>query len=133
MDQIEHNKQTLRQFFDLLGTPDVEGLKAFMDDAIEWIIPQDPRYSPLAGGRDKQGWEMTYRGFLAKMPKGARYRIIGMTAEGDRVAVEAESLADTPKGPFNNRYHFLFVLKDGKIVRAKEYADSLYMHMFASG
>jgi ketosteroid isomerase-like protein len=59
------------------------------------------------------------------------YTITGPTAEGDRVAAEVEGSADTPAGPFHNRYHFLFELRGGLIVVAKEYADSLYMHMFS--
>ncbi|MEJ2623004.1 MAG: nuclear transport factor 2 family protein [Pseudolabrys sp.] len=54
-----------------------------------------------------------------------------MTAEGDRVAAEVECSADTPAGPFHNRYHFLFALRDGLIVVATGYANSLYMHMFS--
>ena len=51
--------------------------------------------------------------------------------EGARVAAEVESNADTPAGPFHNRYHFLFEVRDGLVVVAKEYADSLYMYMFS--
>lgn len=130
MDQIARNKETLRQFFAVLGTDDIEGIKAFMADDLQWIVPQDPSMSPLAGTRTKEQWEALYRGFLTNMPSGARYDIVGITAEGDRVAVEAESHADTPRGHFSNRYHFLFQLRDGQITLAKEYADSLYMHMF---
>jgi len=130
MDQTLRNKEILREFFALLGTPDIEGIKAFMAEDIQWVVPQDPSLSPLAGTRTKEQWEALYRGFLANMPAGVRYEIGGMTAEGDRVAVEAESHAETPRGHFNNRYHFLFELRDGKIVLAKEYADSLYMYLF---
>ena len=89
-----------------------------------------PKYSELAGTRNKTQWIELYSGFISKMPNGARYEVIGVTAENDRVAVEAESFADTPLGPFHNRYHFLFILKNEKIRVAKEYADSLFMYKF---
>lgn len=85
-----------------------------MDDGIEWVIPQDPRFSPLADPQNKEQRIGTWRGFLSRVPDGARYTIIGLTAECDRMAAEAEGMADTPAGLFNNRYHFLFVIKDGE-------------------
>lgn len=131
MDESQRNKAVVEKFFSMLGTADVEGLKSFMADDLQWIVPQSPEFSPWAGVRTKSEWETLYRSFLKSMPNGATYQIVGMTAEGARVAVEAESHADTPVGPFGNRYHFLFELRGERIVVVKEYADSLYMYMFA--
>ncbi len=51
--------------------------------------------------------------------------IHGVTAQGDRVAVEAESYGKLKNGSvYNNKYHFLFILKDGKIAQVKEYNDT---------
>jgi ketosteroid isomerase-like protein len=51
----------------------------------------------------------------------------GVTAEGDRVAVEAESLGKLRNGrTYNNTYHFLFLFRDGKIYQAREYNDSAH-------
>ena len=48
-----------------------------------------------------------------------------MTAEGDRVAVEAESRGVHASGlPYNNYYHFLFRFRDGELVRLTEYMDT---------
>ncbi len=50
---------------------------------------------------------------------------IGTTAEGDRVAVEAESSVQLKAGgQYGNRYHFLFVVRDGKIRALNIYAGS---------
>lgn len=128
--QANENKQIILNFMQLLGSNQIDKLTAFMHDDLTWIIPQDPKYSTMAGNRNKTQWIELYSSFLAKMPNGARYEVIGITAENDRVALEAESFADTPLGEFHNRYHFLFVFKDGKILTAKEYADSLFMYKF---
>jgi hypothetical protein len=46
----------------------------------------------------------------------------GITAEGDRVAVEAESYGETASGKiYNNLYHFLFEVRGGKIQAVREY------------
>jgi ketosteroid isomerase-like protein len=49
------------------------------------------------------------------------------TVSGDRVAVETESRARTLSGrTYNNHYHFLFVLRGDKILRVKEYLDTMH-------
>ena len=46
-------------------------------------------------------------------------------AEGERVAVEAESHGELNNGAiYNNHYHFLFIVRDGKITAIKEYNDT---------
>ena len=48
-----------------------------------------------------------------------------MISEGDVVAVEAESYARLKNGGvYNNHYHFLFVLQDGKVKEVREYMDT---------
>jgi ketosteroid isomerase-like protein len=58
-------------------------------------------------------------------PQGIRFVIKAMTAEDDRVAVEAESEGMHVSGRlYGNQYHFLFRLRDGKVVELKEYMDT---------
>jgi ketosteroid isomerase-like protein len=48
-----------------------------------------------------------------------------MTAEDDRVAVEAVSEGLHATGQtYSNEYHFLFRFRDGKVVEFKEYMDT---------
>jgi ketosteroid isomerase-like protein len=58
--------------------------------------------------------------------------VIGMVAEGNKVAAEVRSYADLTDGrTYENQYHMLFTLRQGKIVEVKEYADTLLIaHMF---
>jgi ketosteroid isomerase-like protein len=54
-------------------------------------------------------------------------RIVGITAGGERVAVELEVGGPTKDGRnYDNRMHILFVVRDGKIVESKEYHDTLH-------
>jgi ketosteroid isomerase-like protein len=55
-----------------------------------------------------------------------RMSVKEMTAQGNRVAVEAESHAiHKPTGrTYNNFYHFLFEIDGGKITKMKEYCDT---------
>ena len=48
-----------------------------------------------------------------------------MTAEGDRVAIEATSRGTTFRGDeYRQEYHFLMRARDGKILEWKEYMDT---------
>jgi ketosteroid isomerase-like protein len=57
--------------------------------------------------------------------------ILGMTAEEDRVAVEASStgIANPANGKrYGNFYHLLVRIKDGQVVLYKEYQDTLHVY-----
>jgi ketosteroid isomerase-like protein len=51
-----------------------------------------------------------------------------MTAEGSRVAVEAESYGELKNGRvYNCLYHLLFIVTEGRIVAVKEYLDTKHL------
>lgn len=58
-----------------------------------------------------------------------RFKVHGLTAEADRVAMEAESWQPNPKNGrlYNQLYHYLFRVKDDQIVLYKEYQDTLHL------
>ena len=58
-------------------------------------------------------------------PNGASFEMTGIIAEGDKVAAEAHMTATTATGAvYDNLYHFLFTVEDGRISRMKEYMDT---------
>ena len=58
-------------------------------------------------------------------PEGLKFTILGLTAEADRVAIEAESDGMHVSGQrYQNQYHFLMRIRDGRIVELKEYMDT---------
>jgi len=60
--------------------------------------------------------------------RGITLTIEGITAEGERVAVEARSEGRLRTGArYANRYHWLFILRDGKIAVAREYNDTAHV------
>ncbi len=57
-----------------------------------------------------------------------KFKIHSITAEQDRVAVEAENTCVLVDGQtYDNFYVFLFVIKNGRIQRVNEYLDTLYL------
>ena len=58
---------------------------------------------------------------------GIDFTVHALTAEGDRVAAEVESHAPLVSGTtYNNHYHMLFEIRDGRIQVVKEYADTAH-------
>ena len=65
------------------------------------------------------------QGILEAFPNGIEFKITGITAENERVAVEVAGDAIHVSGkPYNNFYHFLLKIKNGKIIELKEYMDT---------
>jgi ketosteroid isomerase-like protein len=60
----------------------------------------------------------------AQLEQPFEIEIVGVTAEADRVALEMIGRARLKNGKrYQNHYHFLYIFRDGKISRMKEYCD----------
>jgi len=121
------NTDLVLSFFDLMNSRDPvrmgEAVALLADDATYWI----PGDWPNAGTFSKaQVAAMVTAGTdMFDGPLGIA--IHGITAEGERVAVEMESSGRFKDGrPYNNTYHWLFVVRDGQILTIKEYTDTAY-------
>ena len=64
-------------------------------------------------------------GIFDVFPKGLTFTVLGMVAEGNKVAVEATSEGEHVSGQiYTNEYHFLFEFRGDKVLRLKEYMDT---------
>ena len=99
--------------------------RGILDESL--LCPDAEWWIPGTGIVSKAEFQKIVDGFNALKTSDLTMEIKGVTAEGDRVAIEAEShgelINDTP---YNNTYHFLFLFENGKIRMAKEYNDSRY-------
>ena len=119
----ERNKQIALEFFDALNRGDGEHiLKAYAPDGICWTAGS----MPFSGTHTVAELGPIMADILGGFPDGLRFTIHGVTAEGDRVALEVESLGHHKSGKtYNNHYHFLMIFNDeGKIQEFKEYMDT---------
>ena len=122
-EQVERNKELARQFFHALSTSDVPKIVGtYADDGFVETMGQ----TLISGRFYKKQIEQAAGQVLGAFPEGIRFEIHEITAEGDRVAVEAESFAVHASGkPYNNKYHFLMKFSpDGKLLQFKEYMDT---------
>lgn len=125
---IESNKEVVRQFLAKFGTGDADGLiNSLTDDAVWWIGGK-PGDLPQAGAKSKEAISAVLRGVGAKIPGGIAMHIRGMIGEEDKVAAEVEAHGEITNGRiYNNEYHFLFTIREGRIAGVREYHDTLHL------
>ena len=121
---IEQNKQLARDFMDALGRADIAFIQnAFTADGTCWTAGS----MPISGTHSRDELAEAARGVLGVFPDGLKFTIKALTAEGDRVAIEAESYGRHASGKtYANQYHFLMRVRDGKITEWREYMDTMH-------
>jgi ketosteroid isomerase-like protein len=124
MNQAETNKQTVSRFLELFSSGDVgDTMAMFAEDATWWVAGT----MPISGTYSKAQFTDLLSGVLTSCKGPIKITPKAFTAEGDRVAVEAESYTETNQGRvYNNLYHFLFKVRDGQIAAVKEYLDTMH-------
>jgi len=117
----DQNKQITREFFEALSTGSDKYLDFYTDDSIIWTAG----HNAIGGTRTKAEVISFAQNILSAFPSGITFNITGITAEEERVAVEISGEAIHASGEtYNNQYHFLLKIKDGKILELKEYMDT---------
>jgi ketosteroid isomerase-like protein len=116
MIDTEANKAVARRYMQAVVDGDMAAIEALQHPDCTWWI--------LGFG------DMTRAAFLASVRDGlltAHKRvadIVGITAEGDRVAVEVRGEMTFPTTVYRNEYHNLLIVRDGLIVSGKEYMNT---------
>lgn len=132
MSQQSENKAIVFQFWDAFSNCRFdEALDLLAEDA-EWWVAGD--LGGVSGTYSKAQCGPMFAGISASTIEGVHVTPGIMTAEDDRVAMEATSQAVTVTGlSYANSYHVLHYLKDRKIVKVREYMDpSRIAQAFAS-
>jgi ketosteroid isomerase-like protein len=124
----ENNKKIVEQLFQALSSEDVESVLELLHEDVAWWI--SGQIEGISGTFSRQEMGELLRG-IGPVFKGGVIKITpsSMIAEDARVAAEAEAHGELNNGRrYNNLYHFLFEIEDGKIKSVKEYMDT--MHVF---
>ncbi|MBL8550538.1 MAG: nuclear transport factor 2 family protein [Hyphomonadaceae bacterium] len=124
------NKALVREFFDVLNKWNGLEAFAFLSDQGSWWAAGDLYAGDrrVTGAFSKAEYMALFKEIQASFPNGVMFTIHAMTAEGDRVAAEVESRGRHANGGlYNNRYHFLFVVENGKFSLIKEYNDTHHL------
>lgn len=118
----ETNKEIAREFMSVLTKADAEALdRLYAPDFELWTAGS----LPFSGRKSRVEAMANAPQVLGMFPDGLEFELVAMTAEGERVAIEAVSRGTHASGkPYANHYHFLMRIRDGQIVEFKEYMDT---------
>lgn len=120
----ETYKQMARNFLEASAKHDPDPIAALMHDEATYWTAGIPRLFAYGGTRSKAEI-VAYMATPSIFVGGAEVSFGEITAEDDRVAIEAVTSGTTSAGRFyTNAYHYLFVFRDGLIWRVKEYLDT---------
>jgi ketosteroid isomerase-like protein len=124
MSGIEDNKALVRRFMEAFSQADYKTALGLLDDEATWWVAGT---LPISGTHTKAAFTTLLDGIGDIVEGAISLSPKAFTAEGNRVAVETESFARTRNGRiYNNFYHFLFEIRGDKILRVKEYLDTMH-------
>lgn len=116
------NKQRVRAFFEAMNAGDAERIAAaYAEDGYVWTMGD----TLISGKSGKAEILAAAGGIFEVFPKGIRFTLNSMIAEGEQVAVVAESEGEHVSGQtYRNMYHFLFSFDRGELKELREYMDT---------
>jgi uncharacterized protein len=124
VSDIQKNKQVVLQFYNHLMAREFDAAMQMLDQDIVWWTNGNQPFSGAHTGRDAVIELFTpLRDHVAVL----KFSFGAFTAEEDRVAFEMVSESKLTNGlDYNNTYHFLFWIQDGRVKRVHEYLDTAY-------
>jgi hypothetical protein len=118
----ESNKAIVTGFFEALNSGDVDAIVNTY--AVDGCV-QTMGDTLISGTFSREQIAASAGGIFDVFPDGLTFTVLGMAAEGDKVAVEAASEGEHISGQtYSNEYHFLFEFREGKLLKLKEYMDT---------
>lgn len=118
----EENKKLAKDFLAALSRADTDWVREhYAEDMRLWTAGS----LPFSGTSNKEQALAGMPQILGLFPDGIVFEIDAMTAEGERVAIEATSRGRTFRGDlYEQTYHFLLRARDGRILEFREYMDT---------
>jgi DNA-binding winged helix-turn-helix (wHTH) protein/ketosteroid isomerase-like protein len=121
---VETNKQLVLSFFEKLSAGKINAALALLGDTATWWVAGRPDRFEWAGATAKEQFAEMLK--AVAMPKGMRVTPKGITAEGDRVALEVETRSEMVGGKSDaNVFHYLCEVRGGKLQTVREYFDTI--------
>jgi ketosteroid isomerase-like protein len=126
---LEDNRRIATEFFRRHDAGDIQGALDLMADDCRYWLAGKPGGNASGGlAHDKAQIADIFRRMAAAMTGPLRMTVKGTVAEGDRVAVEAVSRGELKNGRvYEQEYHVLFTIREGKIASAREYMDTQHV------
>jgi uncharacterized protein len=128
---IETNKAIVTRFCELFSAGKMAAVLDLMSDDVNYWILGNREVVPSAGQHSKAGMKRIFDAMTERVCGPIAFTPKSMIAEGDHVALEAESYGELKNGRvYNNLYHLRITIRDGKITSVREYLDT--QHVYAT-
>ena len=115
----EATRTIVSSYFDRISAGDIKGAFDLFEENAQISFMSRTAMSYTKSKSEVFGLMAVLGGLF---PEGIQLSVDGITAEGERVAVEAHSYAKLVNGQiYNNIYHYAFEVRDGKIQKMREY------------
>ena len=126
---IDDNKATVLEFLGHMVRSELDDLVAMVTPDFHMWVAGDLRSSGSFHGPDAEAHLRGTGGGSSDLFKSSVRLDIGeVTAEADRVCVEAATFGELTAGGFyQNTFHFFFRVRDGKVAEMKEYMDTKHV------
>jgi|SRR5277367_622457 len=113
---VEINKALVYRYAQAVIDGDMQTIEALQHRDVKWWVLGQ-------GTIDRARFnELVRSGLMTAQRRSVK--ITGITAEGDRVAYEADGEMVFPERVYRNKYHNLLVIHDGLIIEGREYMDT---------
>jgi hypothetical protein len=126
------SEQAVLDFFETLSTGDLDALVGRLHEDASW----EPMVRDIPGAGLYEGRDKIINEFLAPI-RGAfragdpKTEVDAFVSVGEHVMCETHATGQRADGkPYANRYAWAFEVRDGRILRIREYMDSLYVARF---
>jgi ketosteroid isomerase-like protein len=123
MSDRDVNKGLVEEFLKAFSSGNVGQALSYLDDTATWWVPG--QLTGISGTRTKVEFGQAYEGAASAMKGPIQLIPTAWTIDGDRLAVEMVSHAELKDGrKYDNVYHTVFEVGDGKIKSVREYSDT---------
>ena len=121
---VEENKQLVRDTWGAVSKGDVEGFMARLADDVTWTFFGSHRFAGTFRGKDELVAKL-FTPLGEVLADGIKVHIDTLTAEGERVVLEARGEAQTKDGrAYDNSYCIVVTVRDGRVSQVREYLDA---------
>jgi ketosteroid isomerase-like protein len=116
MTDVEANKAVARSYMRAVEEGDIATIEALQHPECKWWILGH-------GNMSREAFISSVKGGLLSAQRRTA-EVVGITAEGERVAIEVRGEMVFPDRIYRNEYHNLLIVRDGLILSGKEYMDT---------
>jgi ketosteroid isomerase-like protein len=121
----EDNKELIRTLMHHIGEGEIDRALELLSDDLKWKVVTTSRPAVLTKGQLR-----TLMIDMRSVFTDGKFQLSpgGMIASGENVVVESESYGRLKNGGiYNNKYHSLFSVHDGKVEEVREYMDTAHV------